>query len=590
MFIKELKIRNFRSLAKTDIPLNNMSVFVGFNDVGKSNILKALNLFFNNETDYEKPLIFSEDYCKYAPIRKKKAEEITIELIINAPKNYKESKDIRWTKVWRESGIFRNEITFIDGTSFPPKSKLNSWSKNIRYTYVPAIRGASYFQILLAKLHDSLAETIEIELRTAGDDFINKIKLNSEEMTKEIFKRMGIKSQIRFPSNLQALFRTLDFATDDGAFDISLSNRGDGIKTRFIPAILRFISDQLNINKVKGAPNIIMVWGYEEPENNLEMFASFKLAEQFVEYSKDLQLLVTTHSPGFYSLRSKHSGLVNLFKVNKEGGKDAQITSLDSHSSLDTDMGLMPLITPYIQEKIHEIEKLKEDNQKFSLEIEAANKHVIFVEGDDEVRVFSAIVSKSELSNYTIVKRDGYGCNGVKNYLMSWSWISGTTSLKAIGIFDNDPSGNSALNKLKEEEQYKVALSRKVVKAINYRVPTHLRNIKSKIHNFPIEIEEMYPPTVWNYARLKNYLVIRDISELRTFVTVDNINQTITDKINSLGLDPIELTYVLNKVPDNHKDKLSKYVIKLSRNLLDTGKLGPILDLFNNEILAFLKK
>jgi predicted ATPase len=589
MFIKELKIRNFRSLAKTDIPLNNMSVFVGFNDVGKSNILKALNLFFNNETDYEKPLFFTEDYSKYAPIRKKKAEEIIIELIINAPKNYKESKDIRWTKVWRESGIFRNEITFIDGTSFPPKSKLNSWSKNIRYTYVPAIRGASYFQILLAKLHDSLAETIEVELRTAGDDFINKIKLNTEEMTNEIFKRMEIKSQIRFPSNLQALFRTLDFATDDGAFDISLSNRGDGIKTRYIPAILRFISDQLNINKVKGAPNIIMIWGYEEPENNLEMLASFKLAEQFVEYSKDIQLLVTTHSPGFYSLKSKHVGLVNLFKVIKDSGKEAQITSLDSHSTLDTDMGLMPLITPYIQEKILEIEKLKEDNKRFSLEIEAANKHVIFVEGDDEVRVFSAIVSKSVLSNYTVVKRDGFGCNGVKNFLMSWSWISGTTSLKTIGLFDNDPSGNSALKKLREEDQYKNALNSKVVKAINYKVPPHLRNIKSKIHDFPIEIEEMYPPKVWEHAKLKNYLIKRDISELSSFVNVDHADQTITDKINSLGFDPNELNYVLNKVPDNHKDKLSKHVIKLTRDSLDTEKLGPIINFFNSEILPFLR-
>lgn len=87
MFIKELRIKNFRSIVKGDISLNNLSVFVGNNDVGKSNILKALNLFFNGETDYAKPLDFSQDYCKHAPFRKKKAPKIIIELTLHAPRN-----------------------------------------------------------------------------------------------------------------------------------------------------------------------------------------------------------------------------------------------------------------------------------------------------------------------------------------------------------------------------------------------------------------------------------------------------------------------------------------------------------------------
>ncbi|MEY3499620.1 MAG: hypothetical protein RL308_1289, partial [Bacteroidota bacterium] len=242
MIIKEVRIRNFRSIVKADLVLNNLSIFVGLNDVGKSNVLKALNLFFNNETDYEKELNFSQDYCKFTPIRQKKAEEIIIEIIFHAPQNYKESKDIIWKKIWRKSGIHLDDTKFIDNTSFPIKSKLNFWLQNIRYSYVPAIRDTSYFQILLAKLHDSLAETIETELRIAGDDFIQKIKLNTKGMIEEIDNRLLINSQIKLPSNLQSLFKTLDFSTTEGAFEISLSNRGDGIKTRYIPVILKFIS------------------------------------------------------------------------------------------------------------------------------------------------------------------------------------------------------------------------------------------------------------------------------------------------------------------------------------------------------------
>ena len=36
MYLKEVRIRNFRSIVKADIPLNRLSLFVGLNDVGKS--------------------------------------------------------------------------------------------------------------------------------------------------------------------------------------------------------------------------------------------------------------------------------------------------------------------------------------------------------------------------------------------------------------------------------------------------------------------------------------------------------------------------------------------------------------------------
>lgn len=588
MFIKELRIRNFRSIIKTDIRLNNISVFVGFNDVGKSNVLKTLNLFFNGETDYEKPLVFNEDYSKYAPIRKKKAEEITIELIINAPKTYKDSKDIKWTKVWRSSGLFIDNVIFTDGKSFPKKSKLNSWLKNIRFTYIPAIRGTSYFQILLANLHDTLAETIEVELRTAGDDFIGKIKSNTEEMTKEIFKRMEIKSQIRFPSNLQALFRTLDFATAEGAFDISLSNRGDGIKTRYIPAILKFISDQLNINKVKGSPNVTMIWGYEEPENNLEMLAAFKLGEQLIDYSNEIQLLISTHSPGIYSLKSNHPGSVNLFKVIKPTQSEAQILFLDSSGTLDNDMGIMPIISPYIEQKVKEVEELKNNIQLYKQELENINKNILFVEGNDEVRIFSKIITKFELSDRLIVKCEGLGCSGVKNQLMAWSWVSGISSFKAMGIFDNDNSGNIEYRKLKEEKQFKDSSTNLKVKGLIYKIPEHLRNIRQKINSFPIELEEMYPHNVWRIAEKKDWLVDREIDELNSFVRLDSANQTILEKINSFNFDEEEMLYVLKKIPDQHKDKISKYLIRDStRNPIEQN-LNTLIAFCNIEIFPFI--
>src|ERR1700743_3854364 len=49
MKLKSLKLKNFRGYrTETLIHFNNLSVFTGKNDAGKSSILEALEIFFNN--------------------------------------------------------------------------------------------------------------------------------------------------------------------------------------------------------------------------------------------------------------------------------------------------------------------------------------------------------------------------------------------------------------------------------------------------------------------------------------------------------------------------------------------------------------
>ena len=63
--IEGLEIRYFRSVWRATIKdLRDITVFSGRNDVGKSNLLKALNLFFNNRTDWNTPFDFTRDFSK----------------------------------------------------------------------------------------------------------------------------------------------------------------------------------------------------------------------------------------------------------------------------------------------------------------------------------------------------------------------------------------------------------------------------------------------------------------------------------------------------------------------------------------------
>mgnify|MGYP003303265747 CR=1 FL=1 len=53
--INKIVISKFRSLGeKTEIICSDLNIFTGCNDCGKSNIIKALDLFFNNKVGHER--------------------------------------------------------------------------------------------------------------------------------------------------------------------------------------------------------------------------------------------------------------------------------------------------------------------------------------------------------------------------------------------------------------------------------------------------------------------------------------------------------------------------------------------------------
>ena len=61
--LESVEIKYFRSIYRLRLRgLRDATVLAGRNDIGKSNVLKALNLFFNNQTDWQSPLEFTRDF------------------------------------------------------------------------------------------------------------------------------------------------------------------------------------------------------------------------------------------------------------------------------------------------------------------------------------------------------------------------------------------------------------------------------------------------------------------------------------------------------------------------------------------------
>lgn len=375
-FIKSVQVRKFRSLKSVTkgLDLTSVNIFVGQNDQGKSNILRALNLFFNNETDIGSPFRFEDDYCYHANTGKGTINEIRIDLLIAPPiQRFKHAKPLQWTKRWKKDGSIIEERRYVQtGEELSQKDNVSKWLDKIRYRYIPAIKGQSYFTSLMGELHDVLNEAHAEILSRQGEGFIKGIQNVTEDITLELAQQIGISNTIQVPSNFKLLFSNLDFGVKLDGNTYHLKQRGDGIKIRHIPVILKYMSEQERNISRKGYVKPDTIWGFEEPENNLEMRYAFELADSFKKYSKEIQILITTHSPAFYALDKADDDGVSTFYISR--GQD-NCSTIKKITHADTDeihqnMGLLPIITPYLEriyEHQQEIERLKTQAEKLKV-------------------------------------------------------------------------------------------------------------------------------------------------------------------------------------------------------------------------------
>ena len=158
--IRSVHIENFRSIGSLDAQVSPLSVFVGKNDCGKSNILRALNLFFNDETNHRVRFNFDEDYNFFAPERQRKAKEIVVRLELDIPDSYRRTNGdlIVWEKRWRKEGLTSGDTKYYgvrlgenrrgretrEEVEIPEKSNVHALLRKIEFEYVPAIKDCRY--------------------------------------------------------------------------------------------------------------------------------------------------------------------------------------------------------------------------------------------------------------------------------------------------------------------------------------------------------------------------------------------------------------------------------------------------------------
>ena len=461
--IEKIEIRHFRSFdggvgqTKVEVvDLKDINIFSGANDSGKSNILRALNLFFNNEISPGVPFDLGRDLSKIQKNRsdtkaktkraggkkdvRQKDLSVKIRVYFDKEQGGVLPDNFFVEKTWDKNGLNPNRKHNIKKNTDSAKAgaqegQLSQFLNNISFEYVPAVKDRQFFNILFKKLQNYLFEKQDKKndnkFTQHSSKFNDLLKTETQTLFDEFKKNVGIDAGFRIPETLVDFFRTLGVETENG---ISLFDRGDGIQARFIPDILNEISKDSR-KKV--------IWGFEEPENSYEPLRCFELAQDFVKYSKEKQIFITSHAFPFIGLKGEKiasyrvKNASNVSKIGKIDWNQRTIKGIgfeNDTDELEKEVGILEMYSKLSEHLGKAVEK---------------NKNYVFIE-DSRDRIYKIAWLKlndisctesnfekifDEKCTFFLFQKDGK--NNLQTYL-DMPVINEFKNNKIVGVFDFD--------------------------------------------------------------------------------------------------------------------------------------------------------
>lgn len=497
------------------------------------------------------------------------AKEISISIKIKVPQAYKDNGIYIWKKVWRTNGLYKEELKNEKGGNPNPRSRIPGALKQIKYRYVPAVKSKDYYKSLLSELYLTVSSSLESPLNDPIEEFSKVLKEYTRSIGEEASNRLKIKSELTMPDNLGDVFRALIFITkaDGDDLNITLDYRGDGIQAMHIPIILKYIAEEDRNSRNRGSVKICSLWGFEEPENGIELLKTFDMADEFEDYLKEIQMFITTHSPAFYLKKANEFTATVYFASKSFNGEGTIFQTEENKRILGENMGLMPLIAPFVNDKVSEIEQITEIISKNTL----TDINTILVEGKSDKKYIEMAIKlySPKLQNLTdnaklrVYVKDGSGGTSNMVYIAK-AWIYAGNKNRLYVLFDKDMAGVKAKSNLENSMEFK----NKGDLAINCQYLEPSLEINKIRRNYGInmcyEIEHLLSIDFWKELNKRNYTTIRNCDEIaEMFKKYIDINKTIIEVVNETIADgDLASTIVMNNPHDDKKSNILKLAIK----------------------------
>lgn len=552
MYIKKVKIKNFRTLGTKDkgtfeIELDSkFQIIAGANNSGKSNLLRALNIFFNEGFDEESYYDKTKDLSYH--IEKgtgSSTAPTTIEVDLYLQDDeIKKIKDL--DKFTIESNIIRTRSYYFgelegwyhssDDGNFPTQKDLKKGTnkiesethaiqklfKRIQFMYIPAQYDIStkinqlVAEEILPTMVDSYGNT---GLSTKVKNLKNKID-EVDKLTKEVLKEknelisQSFRDVIKLFPEIQAGINLEKYALEVSLTGESLSeilskriilnvqdashkevdSKGSGIQKLVLITLLEYFSK--NMESKARYTNPFLIWAIDEPETYMQPKLQKQISKIFKDISETHQVICTTHSPKMIDIYNPQNVKLffletESFPVTRKGGKI-----------------MFKKITEVLDNKsIGFIDKLKEH---FGVESNDGwilrDKNLLF-EGSDDVIYFHTtfeLIMKQKLDVANVVSSSSEYMPNFIELLYQQISNKELKSNSLICLLDNDESGRKAFNKINKFKTDNVKAKR-YIKSFK-TISMYLSDKDNKNDNYPSMIEDMIIPEYF-YKSIVSFLI-----------------------------------------------------------------------------------
>lgn len=429
MYIKHVKIKNFRSVEDLSIDCDKMAVLCGSNSVGKSNIFRALEFAFKlhvNEHDVLNNLSHNKRNSNvqiqidlvFKNVSKKVRD------IINAEAGSEVKFVFRATKKGNVTRKLNNAKIDVD--------QFNILLSEFSIVYIPTIRdldgeGIRPFQMLFRK---------SIYQGHSGKQIKEHISGIKSELAKKANNILTDQKDI-----VQKIFnaKSFDINTDSVVIDDSYDSIQLAIKTKQNTKVslndvgtghqsVAIISLYRQLGEATPGHTLYL---FEEPDTHLHPPTIRAVGEELLKASSKSQVLITTHSPILIS----HIGLDKVYHLTHSEQSGTSIKRSDFKK--DDQASISHLL------------------MQFGLRVTEAlfTKTVILVEGPTDVALFGRLIERRQKRNVDqldliIVPAGGKGtmsklANALSKLGVDW-----------LAILDFDASYNTDSIPITDEEEF----------------------------------------------------------------------------------------------------------------------------------------
>ncbi len=324
MRLEKLKIESFRSIEEVEIsfPKEKPVTVFGPNNVGKSNILKAMDCFLGERYtpyfDFQDSDFFMRNKKEYPNISFSASFD---DHIFNTPRE--KTKKVCFTTNHEVAGKAEHVFHFEDGRKM---FLSNEQRAQCHFILIDAardiVRQLSYFSqySILSKMAKKMHSVLVEQTKQSLDEHFSNIKSTFESVPeyKEFHKRL----QSSFESNISGFehrleidlsaydpnnyFNSLRIIAKDSSGVRSFDEFGTGEQQILLMSFVKAYAETF-----KGQ-NFIL--GIEEPEAHLHPLAQRWLAKNINKIAESgVQVVITTHSPEFLDIENLE-GFVKAYK------------------------------------------------------------------------------------------------------------------------------------------------------------------------------------------------------------------------------------------------------------------------------------